>query len=106
VILSNRYLEFDCILMDLYMPQGMPLSFERLPYPKLFNFPVDGEAAARYIKSTNNKNTNTPIIAVSAYSGSEPNESNNLFVASLSKPLQKNDLLSMPSSQHHSLSMY
>jgi serine/threonine-protein kinase RIM15 len=62
---------------------------------------VDGEAAARYIKSTNNKNTNTPIIAVSAYSGSEPNESNNLFVASLSKPLQKADLLSMPSSLHH-----
>lgn len=54
---------------------------------------VDGEGAARYIKSTNSKNTNTPIIAVSAYSGSDPNEASNVFTASLSKPLQKADLL-------------
>ena len=32
---------------------------------------VDGENAARYIKSTNNKNTSTPIVAVSAYSGAD-----------------------------------
>jgi serine/threonine-protein kinase RIM15 len=67
-------LEFDCILMDLHMPI------------------VDGEGAARYIKSTNNKNATTPIIAVSAYSGSEM-EASNLFAASLSKPLQKADLV-------------
>ena len=54
---------------------------------------VDGEGAARYIRSTNSKNTNTPIIAVSAYSGTDPSEGNNLFTASLSKPLQKADLL-------------
>lgn len=53
---------------------------------------VDGEGAARYIKSTNNKNAATPIIAVSAYSGSEM-EASNLFAASLSKPLQKADLV-------------
>lgn len=56
---------------------------------------VDGEGAARYIKSTNSKNTNTPIIAVSAYSGTDPNEMSNVFTASLSKPLQKADLLAV-----------
>jgi serine/threonine-protein kinase RIM15 len=56
-------------------------------------FIVDGEGAARYIKSTNGKNTNTPIIAVSAYSGTDPNETSNVFTASLAKPLQKADLI-------------
>ncbi|KAH9062802.1 hypothetical protein EDB87DRAFT_1681913 [Lactarius vividus] len=75
-IRTNRNaVEFDCILMDLHMPV------------------VDGESAARYIKSTNNKNTSTPIIAVSAYSGADMGEASTLFAASLSKPLQKADLL-------------
>ena len=56
---------------------------------------VDGEGAARYIKSTNSKNTHTPIIAVSAYCGTDPSETNGLFTASLSKPLQKADLLAV-----------
>ncbi|KAG6821579.1 hypothetical protein H0H93_000088 [Arthromyces matolae] len=68
-------IKFDCILMDIQMPV------------------LDGEGAARYIRSTNSKNTNTPIIAVSAYSSSDPNETSNVFTASLSKPLQKADLL-------------
>lgn len=55
---------------------------------------VDGEAAARYIKSTHNKNQHTPIIAVSAYSGQGSHTGGSLFSASLSKPLNKNDLLS------------
>lgn len=55
---------------------------------------VDGEGAARYIKSTNGKNTNTPIIAISAYSGVDPiDNTGNLFTASLAKPLQKADLI-------------
>ncbi|KIP07024.1 hypothetical protein PHLGIDRAFT_106203 [Phlebiopsis gigantea 11061_1 CR5-6] len=70
-------IKFDCILMDLHMPI------------------LDGEGAARYIKTTNNKNANTPIIAVSAYSGSEPMEGNNLFAAYLAKPVQKADLLAV-----------
>ncbi|KAF7332017.1 Serine/threonine protein [Mycena kentingensis (nom. inval.)] len=53
---------------------------------------LDGEGAARYIKSTNSKNTNTPIIAVSAYDGADGSVEN-LFAASLSKPVQKADLL-------------
>lgn len=56
-------------------------------------FTVDGESAARYIKSTNSRNTNTPIIAISAYGGTDSNEGNSLFAASLSKPLQKADLI-------------
>jgi serine/threonine-protein kinase RIM15 len=56
---------------------------------------VDGEGAARYIKSTNGKNTNTPIIAVSAYSGVDPIDNSNLFTAYLAKPLQKTDLIAV-----------
>ncbi|KAK0490856.1 hypothetical protein IW261DRAFT_1434432 [Armillaria novae-zelandiae] len=71
-------IKFDCILMDLHMPV------------------LDGEGAARYIRSTNSKNTSTPIIAVSAYSGSDPSDAtHNLFSGFLSKPLQKADLLSV-----------
>ncbi|KAF9045882.1 hypothetical protein BDP27DRAFT_1386525 [Rhodocollybia butyracea] len=71
-------IKFDCILMDLHMPV------------------LDGEGAARYIKSTNSKNTNSPIIAISAYSGAgEQNEANSLFAASLAKPLQKVDLIAV-----------
>ncbi|KAF5390596.1 hypothetical protein D9757_002657 [Collybiopsis confluens] len=71
-------IKFDCILMDLHMPV------------------LDGEGAARYIKSTNSKNTNVPIIAISAYSAAgEQNEANSLFAASLSKPLQKADLIAV-----------
>lgn len=55
---------------------------------------VDGESAARHIKSTSNKNSSIPIIAVSAYVGSD-NSASNLFAASLSKPVQKADLLSV-----------
>ncbi|KAI0347180.1 hypothetical protein BDW22DRAFT_502819 [Trametopsis cervina] len=70
-------IKFDCILMDLHMPI------------------LDGEGAARYIKTTNNKNANCPIIAVSAYGGSDPTEGSNLFSAFLAKPVQKADLLAI-----------
>ncbi|KIY67931.1 hypothetical protein CYLTODRAFT_490178 [Cylindrobasidium torrendii FP15055 ss-10] len=71
-------IKFDCILMDLHMPV------------------LDGDGAARYIKSTNNKNTNTPIIAVSAYGGVDGlGDTTGLFSAQLSKPLQKADLLAV-----------
>ena len=55
---------------------------------------VDGESAARLIKSTNNKNSSVPIISVSAYSGSDIAAST-LFAASISKPVQKADLLAV-----------
>lgn len=55
---------------------------------------VDGESAARHIKSTTNRNSSTPIIAVSAYSGTDGADST-LFAASLSKPVQKADLLAV-----------
>ncbi|KAI0089265.1 hypothetical protein BDY19DRAFT_1048211 [Irpex rosettiformis] len=70
-------IKFDCILMDLHMPI------------------LDGEGAARYIKTTNNKNANCPIVAVSAYGGSDPTEGSNLFSAFLAKPVQKADLLAV-----------
>jgi serine/threonine-protein kinase RIM15 len=57
---------------------------------------VDGESAAKYIKNTNSKNTKTPIIAISAYSGAaDTTDTNSVFAASLSKPLQKAELLAV-----------
>jgi len=70
-------IRFDVIMMDLNMPN------------------VDGETAARYIKSTNNKNANTPIVAVSAYSMLDQDASNSVFVASMAKPVQKSDLITV-----------
>ncbi|KZT42899.1 kinase-like protein [Sistotremastrum suecicum HHB10207 ss-3] len=74
---ANSDIRFDVIILDLHMPY------------------VDGEAAARYIKSTKSKNTNTPLVAVSAYGTYENATDNNLFVASLSKPVHKADILSV-----------
>ena len=79
--------------MDLQMPVREWVLYHCIQVDKRSCALVDGEGAARYIKSTNNKNTNTPIIAVSAYSGIDPNETSNVFAASLSKPVQKADLL-------------
>ncbi|EJD01403.1 uncharacterized protein FOMMEDRAFT_147936 [Fomitiporia mediterranea MF3/22] len=76
ISVAHGDIKFDCILMDLHMPI------------------VDGESAARLIKSTNNKNSSVPIISVSAYSGSDSFAST-LFAASLSKPVQKADLLAV-----------
>lgn len=56
---------------------------------------VDGESAARYIKSTNNLNKSTPIIAVSAYVGQDSSVASNLFAACLTKPVHKVDLLNV-----------
>lgn len=76
--ISNKYMtEFDLILMDYHMPV------------------VDGESAARYIKSTNNLNKSTPIVAVSAYVGQDSNVASNLFAACISKPVHKTDLLTV-----------
>ncbi|KAH8118381.1 hypothetical protein DFH11DRAFT_1567044 [Phellopilus nigrolimitatus] len=54
----------------------------------------DGESAARHIKSTTNKNSSVPIIAVSAYCGSD-SAASTLFAAALAKPVQKADLLAV-----------
>lgn len=72
---SYVFVEIDCIFMDLHMPM------------------IDGEEAARYIKSTNNKNSSTPIVAVSAYSGQDASGASNIFAASLAKPISKNELI-------------
>lgn len=76
------------------MPIRKGLDYNRFCVELIFRA-VDGEGAARYIKSTNNKNVNTPIIAVSAYGGSEPPEGNHVFAAYLAKPVQKADLLAV-----------
>ncbi|KAG8865273.1 hypothetical protein FRB96_000163 [Tulasnella sp. 330] len=71
-------IKFDVIFMDYHMPI------------------MDGETAARYIKNTNNKNTDTPIISVSAYSSSSHNEipgNGSVFASLLAKPVQKADIV-------------
>ncbi|KAG9014953.1 hypothetical protein FRB94_007025 [Tulasnella sp. JGI-2019a] len=71
-------IKFDVIFMDYHMPI------------------MDGETAARYIKNTNNKNTDTPIISVSAYSSSSHNETpgnGSVFASLLAKPVQKADIV-------------
>ena len=90
--------EFDFILMDLYMPvRESRFTCDSSHCNMLSNLTlaVDGAGAARYIKSTNHKNTSTPIIAVSAYSGIDTDDVSNVFVASLSKPVQKANLLAV-----------
>lgn len=88
-------IKFDCILMDLQMPVCELKARNDSACNDFFfsSFQVDGESAARYIKGTNGKNGNTPIVAVSAYSGSDPSENSNVFVTSISKPVQKADLI-------------
>ena len=54
---------------------------------------VDGESAARHIKSTSNKNSAVPIIACSAYGVSDSIAAHALFAATISKPVSKADLL-------------
>lgn len=55
---------------------------------------VDGESAARHIKSTSNKNSTVPIIAISAY-GAGSESASTLFAASLAKPVSRADLLAV-----------
>ncbi|KAG1795449.1 uncharacterized protein HD556DRAFT_1235476, partial [Suillus plorans] len=50
--------------------------------------------AARYIKTTNGRNSNTPMVAVSAYNVADTND-NSLFTASLTKSVQRADLLAV-----------
>lgn len=59
---------------------------------------VDGENAARMIKSTNNANQNTPIVAVTSYAAHERahiTEEGTLFSAVLTKPVSKTDVLNV-----------
>ncbi|KAI8994838.1 hypothetical protein BDB01DRAFT_846838 [Pilobolus umbonatus] len=65
--------QFDYIFMDIRMPI------------------VDGEAAARMIKSTNNINKNTPIIAVTAYDRTF--QIDETFDSIMSKPVTKDAIL-------------
>ncbi|KIM25538.1 hypothetical protein M408DRAFT_26090 [Serendipita vermifera MAFF 305830] len=74
---AHGNIKFDLILMDHHMPV------------------VDGEPAARYIKSTNNLNKNTPIVAVSAYVGEDSSVTSNLFAAYIAKPVYTTDLLAI-----------
>ncbi|KAI7895292.1 uncharacterized protein EV154DRAFT_457800 [Mucor mucedo] len=65
--------QFDLIFMDIRMPI------------------IDGQAAARMIRSTNNINKNTTMVAVTAYECN--NQSEGIFDMTLSKPVTKEVVL-------------
>lgn len=57
---------------------------------------VDGENAARMIKSTKNANQNTPIVAVTSYAAHDQlriTEEGTVFNAVLTKPVNKTEVL-------------
>ena len=61
-----------------------------------FNLAVDGENAARMIKSTNNVNQTTPIVAVTSYTTRDKPHmtgEGTVFNAVLAKPVKKEDVL-------------
>ncbi|KAI9144790.1 hypothetical protein BKA69DRAFT_1054431 [Paraphysoderma sedebokerense] len=68
--------KFDIIFMDIRMPI------------------VDGETAARMIKSTENINNDTPIIAVTSYEHPSGNSGRQYFTDVVSKPITKETLVS------------
>lgn len=67
---------FDVIFMDLMMPI------------------IEGQDAARMIKSTQNPNASTPIVAVTSFE-SYLSEQGTLFSALLAKPVNKKDVLNV-----------
>ncbi|GAA94691.1 uncharacterized protein L969DRAFT_49072 [Mixia osmundae IAM 14324] len=72
---------FDIIFLDMMMPI------------------LDGEAAAKMIKSTRNPNQDTPIVAVTSYSdmpeGDPLSEEGTIFSAVVAKPVNKTNVLSV-----------
>jgi len=69
-------IKFDVIFCDIHMPV------------------VSGEQVARMIRSTNNHNQNTPIIAATSYEQEQTvTEEGTLFSAVLNKPVAKADLI-------------
>ncbi|KNZ45695.1 AGC protein kinase [Puccinia sorghi] len=68
---------FDVIFMDLMMPL------------------IEGQDAARMIKSTQNPNALTPIVAVTSFESYYVSEQGTLFAALLTKPVNKKDVLNV-----------
>ncbi|GAA6047829.1 hypothetical protein JCM3770_004663 [Rhodotorula araucariae] len=76
-ILAAGGIPFDVLFLDLAMPV------------------VDGEKAARMIKSTVNPSTNAPIVAVCSQPAAIDDATGTLFTATLPKPIMKADLLAV-----------
>lgn len=74
-ILAANSVRFDIIWMDLQMS------------------PINGEKAARMIKSTRSMSMDSLIVAVCSYDVSVDDELGTLFAATLSKPISKGALL-------------
>jgi serine/threonine-protein kinase RIM15 len=61
---------------------------------------VDGEKAARMIKSTVNPSANAPIVAVCSHAAAIDAAAGTLFAATLSKPIVRSLLHYSPSFVH------
>jgi len=67
---------------------------------------VDGEKAARMIKSTVNPSSNAPIVAVCSQSSAIDDATGTLFTATLSKPIVRRPLsLSPDQVEEHALTL-
>ncbi|GJN91534.1 hypothetical protein Rhopal_004557-T1 [Rhodotorula paludigena] len=76
-ILAAGGIPFDVLFLDLAMPV------------------VDGEKAARMIKSTVNPSANAPLVAVCSQPAAVDDAAGTLFAGILSKPIMKADLLAV-----------
>ncbi|GAA5992000.1 hypothetical protein JCM10908_000689 [Rhodotorula pacifica] len=76
-ILAAGGIPFDVLFLDLAMPV------------------VDGEKAARMIKSTVNPSANSPIVAVCSQPAAVDDAAGTLFAGILCKPIMKADLLAV-----------
>lgn len=96
-ILAAGGVKFDVIWMDLQMPIGAFMFCAPDHHSFLTNFDliVDGEKAARMIKSTNNPSSTADIVAVCSYSIAVDDEVGTLFAATLPKPTTKEQVLAI-----------
>lgn len=88
-ILAAQGVAFDLIFCDLvrYRSRLVKCSADlRPPAPQAMPV-VDGETAARMIKSTNNPSQHCPIIAVCSHAGGIDQEVGTLFSGVLNKPI-------------------
>ena len=76
--------KYDVIFMDIRMPISMLMH-------SYSYFVVDGEAAARLIKSTENMNQSTSIVGMTSYEYTQSNI--NLFKKMVSKPFNKDKII-------------
>lgn len=92
---SDGGVRFDIIWLDLDMPNSES-SHTCAQWSRADAWlSVNGEHAARMIKSTVNPNSECPIVAVCSHDVGTNDEAGTIFSASISKPIVKNDVVNI-----------